>query len=303
MTKETISGQEEMFDCVDDADRDNKMSDVEEIDAIDSTAIDMTPKEDSNSHNDSVEGSGDEEKSSSEIQDDEHESDPELVAFDAKLAQALGTRHTEDGRAVSGDDEFTDEDMNDEQMEALDEQLEMVFQERSKLISRKSQRKDAKETMVNFKCRVLELLEIFIKHQHTSPLALDLLVPILTTIQSTTGTLVSIKACGLIKTYTKVCKGKNLPDAKDTDSIFKLLEKVHNQAMEDGSNAYTNSCSQSSLLLVKVLVAQDRENLRRVLLIYSKTQEQALLDPQCRVKISFFSDWLNWCSSFARTSR
>lgn len=303
MTKETMSGQEEMFDRVDDADRDDENSDVEEINMVDSTAIGTLANQDSKSDEGSAEGSDDEENTSSEIQHDENESDAELVAFDAKLAQALGTRSTENVRAANGDDEFTDEDMNDEQMEALDEQLEKVFQERKKAISRKSQKKEAKETIVNFKCRVLELLEIFIKHQHTTILALDLLVPILTAIHSTTSTLVSTKAYGLIKTYTKVCKGENLPNAKDTDPIFNLLETVHDQATRDGSNAYTSSCSQASLLLVKVLVAQDRENLRRVLLIYGKTQERALLDAQCRVKISFFSDWLNWCSSFVKATR
>lgn len=303
MTKETISGQEEMFDRVDDPDRDDEMSDVEEVEVIDSTTIETSPKRDYNSAEDSAERSDDEETSFSEAQNDEHESDAELVAFDAKLAQALGNRSTEDDGAAIGNDEFTDEEMNDEQMEALDEQLEKVFRERKKVMSKKSQKKDAKEAIVNFKCRVLELLEIFIKHQNARLLTLDLLVPILTTIQSTTSTLVSARACGLIKTYTKVCKGKNLPDAKDTDPIFDLLEKVHNQATKDGSNAYTSSCSQASLLVVKVLVAQDRENLRRILLIYSETQARALLDPQCRVKVSFFSDWLNWCSSFVNTTR
>ena len=263
----------------------------------------MLAKEDSNSGEGLVGSSDEGETSSSDVEDDEHEPDEELAALDAKLAQALGTRSTEDDRTASDNDHFTDEDMDDEQMEALDEQLEKVFRERRKVISRKSQKKDARDTIVNFKCRVLELLEVFIKHQHSSLLALNLLVPILATIQSTTSTLVSTKAYGLIKTYTRVCKGKNLPDARDTDPIFSLLEEVHSQATKDGSNAYASSCSQTSLLLVKILVAQDRDNLRRVLLIYSKTQEQALLDPQCRVKISFFSDWLNWCSSFLKTTR
>lgn len=303
MTNETISGQHEIFDRVDDTDGDDKSSDVEEIDAIDYTAIDMSTKEDRKVGEDPAEVSHNKKSSSSEIRDDEHESDAELVAFDAMLAQALGTRTTENDKAANSDDEFSDGDMNDEQMEALDEQLEKVFRERKKVMTKKSQKKDAKETIVNFKCRVLELLEIFIQHQYTSILALDLLVPILTTVQSTTSTFVSTKACGLIKTYTKVCKGKNLCDVEKTDPIFDILEKVHNLATKDGSNAYTSSCSQASLLLVKVLVAQDRENLRRVLLIYSKTQEQALLNPQCRVKISFFSDWLNWCSSFVKAAR
>ncbi|MCJ1468835.1 DNA-directed DNA polymerase [Pseudocyphellaria aurata] len=303
MTKETISGQEEMFDRVDDADRDDEISDVEEVEVIDCTTIEMSAQKDHNSGKDSAECLNNEETLFSEVQNIEHGSDAELVAFDAKLAQALKNRSTEDDRATIGNDEFTDEDMNDEQMEALDEQLGKVFRGRKKVMSKKSQKKGAKETIVNFKCRVLELLEIFIKHQNAKLLTLDLLVPILRTIHSTSSTLVSAKACGLIRTYTKVCKGENLPNAIDTDPIFDLLKKIHNQATKDGSNAYNSSCSQASLLVVKILVAQDRENLRRILLIYSETQERALLDPRCGVKVSFFSDWLNWCSSFVNTTR
>ncbi len=227
--------------------------------------------------------------------EDGSEVDEELAEFDAKLAQALGVRTMEDG---NDDDQPMDEDMNDEQMEALDQHLETVFRERKKATSQKKQKKDAKETIVNFKCRVLDLLDIFIKHRHTSILSLDLLLPLLITIRTTNSPLVSSKACDLLRKYSQLCKKEKIQTSSgQKDALFTLLGGVHEQARTEGSNAYASACSTASLLLVKVLASQDQENLRRVLDVYGQTQEKALFDPKCRVKTSFFSDWLNWCSS------
>ena len=291
-TEENISGQNEMFDCIGDDDDGGETSDTEEIHMTDVTAISAPARHNSNAGHDPDTEDG----SFSETGNDESDldcADVELAAFDAKLAIALGIRAT----AHTNDDESTDEDMNDEQMEALDQHLEKVFRERKKVTSKKLQRKEAKENILNFKNRVLDLLEIFIKQQPNSVLALDLLVPVLTVIRTTKSPLVSGKACDLMRKYSNLCKGKNLPGSVDKATIFRLLVEVHNQATKQGSNAYTSSCSQASLLLVRILASQDRENLRRVLSVYSATQERALFDPKCKVKTSFFSDWLNFCSS------
>lgn len=283
MTKENIVGQEEMFDGNNDDDLDDEMSDVEEVDMKDAEAA----KDESSQGKDS-----DEEASSSGESVDE-----ELAEFDAKLAQALGVRTME----VSHDNgQSSDEDMNDEQMEALDSHLETVFRERKKVVSEKIQKKEAKETIVNFKCRVLELLDIFVKRCYTSYLALNLLSPLLTAIRITKSPLVSSKALDLIRKYSQLCKKEKVPSSTveaHKDAILGLLKEIHEQATKEGSNAYASACSQASLLVVKVLTSQNRESLKMVLRVYTKTQEQALFDPKCRVKTSFFSDWLNWCSS------
>lgn len=283
MTEESIAGQEKMFDGNDDDDLDDEMSDVEEVDKKHADAA----KDDSSQDKDS-----DKEASSSGESVDE-----ELAEFDAKLAQALGVRTMENG---DDNEQSSDEDMNDEQMEALDSHLETVFRERKKVVSEKTQKKEARETIVNFKCRVLELLDIFVKHRHTSYLALTLLPSLLTAIQTTKSPLVSSKALDLIRKYSQLCKKEKIPSPTvdaHKDAILSLLKGIHEQATKEGSNAYASACSQASLLFVKVLASQDRESLKKVLRIYTKTQEQALFDLNCRVKSSFFSDWLNWCAS------
>ncbi len=245
---------------------------------------------------DLADAEGSSKDASGEENDDNGVSDDELAAFNAKLAQALRTKPLAEDRASNDSGDSTDEDMNDEQMAAVDAQLVEIFKERKRITSKKSQNKDAKETIINFKCRVLELLEILIKQRHASALALDILLPLLRVIRTTTSKLVSSKACDLMKDYARFCKGKHVPDVKDKDAILDLLHSVHNEAVKEGSNAFTNACSQASLLLVRILAAQDRENLRQVVAAYASIQERLLFDPQCKVKISFLVDWLNWCA-------
>ena len=227
--------------------------------------------------------------------------DDELAAFDAKLAQALGTRPGSEVLKANDDDSSSDEDMNDEQMEALDEQLAVVFRERKQLASRKTEKKDARENIINFKCRVLELLEIYIKQQHKDLLALkSLLLPVLTVIRTTRSPLVSKKASEIMREYGQWCKKHGFPGPvieQDVEWVLDLLRQVHLEGGEPGaSNAHTSACGQAGLLIAKVLVAKDsdRTRLRKVEEVYAETKAGG------KVKALFFTPWLDWCKTTKR---
>lgn len=284
-----FDNDEDEDDDGDDEDDPSEASDVEDVDMADIDPADSTSEA-------AIAGGMDD---LSDSRYDSESPDDELIAFTAKLESAVGTRPRIQGLDAK-ESSSSDEDMDDEQMEALDYHLEKVFRERNKLTSKKNERRDAKENIINFKCRVLELLEIYVKQQHADTLALSLLLPILTVIRTTTSPLVASKACNLMREYARLCKGNGLPDATDVESVLERLEKVHDEAGKDASNAHGNACSQASLLLVRVLVAQDRELLRRVVNVYAGTQENTLFDSRCKVKTHFFTDWLNWCTSAKR---
>ena len=273
-----------MFDREDEDEIADSASDIGEAD------IGKTGSRSSSAGEESDEESGDADAADSD------EVGGELAALNAKLAQVVGTRPGNEDLDAE-DSSSSDEEMTDEQMFELDVSLENIFRERKKVTSKRSEKKDAKENIVNFKCRVLELLEIYVKHEHRNGLGLSLSLPILTLIRTTTSPLVSRKASDVMREYARLCKGDGAPHVKDTESVFGLLEAVHIEAMKEGSNAHASACSQASLLLVRVLVAHDRECLRMVVKRYGATQESALFDSDCKVKTSFFTDWLNWCTS------
>ncbi|KAL8875827.1 MAG: hypothetical protein Q9198_005864, partial [Flavoplaca austrocitrina] len=279
-TEENLSGQYEMFEndamhSVEDSSDDG--SDVEEVDMTNRNAVQSSPDEEDDSQ---VSSEGTEDGDQSE------EVDEETAAFNAKLAQALNAG------------ESTDEDMDDEQMEALDGPIASMFKARKKLVSKKQQRMEAKETIVNFKCRVLELLETFVKQRHKDLLALDLVLPLLTVIRTTTSRLVSARACKVMKDFSKRCKGRNAPHIEEQQgaAIIELLKEVHLEVMRESSNAHISACNQASLLLAKILVGNDKKTVKAVAEIYAHT-ESSMSDPQGRIKKLFFVDWLNWAKS------
>ena len=256
------------------------------------------PEEDS-------EGSGISSASGTEEDSDMLESadDPELVAFDQKLAQALGTKRADQLLAAGEDDESSEDDMDDEQMEALDVHLEKVFSERKKVTSKKTERKQAKETIMVFKGRVLELLEIFIKQQYRSTLAFAAILPLLALIRTTTSKHISEKAGNLVREYSKLYKLKHSISSEPLfllDETIDLLRAVHDAAAKEGSNAYSSACSHASLLLAKVIVANGGD-ISGVIDCYASTQNRFMTDPACKVKTSLFTDWMNWCTSARRT--
>ncbi|PYH44313.1 DNA-directed DNA polymerase POL5 [Aspergillus saccharolyticus JOP 1030-1] len=298
--KESLAGQQEMFDQQDeegdaemmdvDVDVDEEDSDVEVVEAGDDDEEDEEEEEESDEEDDE-ESSGD---------------DDEEAIFEAKLAAALGT-HRADADVGEADTSDDDADMNDDEMEELDEQLVKVFRARRDALGQKKDKKDARENMVHFKNRVLDLLEIYVKKCHAKLLALDLLLPLLRLTRRSTNKQISTKAGHVLREFTKQCKGSTgLPtiredeDEESREAVWALLQSIHAEAAHSGPPAHAAACSQASLLVVKVLVAQNREHVARVVDVYSETRKMQLLSRKCHVPPSFFTDWNNWCVSFGK---
>ncbi|KAI7972424.1 hypothetical protein EIK77_008887 [Talaromyces pinophilus] len=294
--KENLAGQQEMFDQQDD-DEDEEMEDADSLDS-DVEVIDID-EEDSDSESD------DEDE---EEDDDEEEDEEELAAFDAKLAEALGTSHPND----DDDDSSSDADMNDDEMEAVDEMLVKVFKARQQATTKKKDKQDAKETMTNFKNRVLDLLEIYVKKCHTSVLALDLILPLLRLTRKSSVKQISQRASEVLREYTRLCKGNAIPSLSTDDNdgeedtiepVWDLLRAIHKEAMISGPAAHSSAASQTSIFLVKVLVAQDKQNISRIVDIYAETRKAQMLSNKCHVQPAFFTDWNNWCVNAGKSMK
>ena len=196
--------------------------------------------------------------------------------------------------------------MNDDEMEQVDEQLSKVFKARRDALDQNKDKKDAKENMTNFKNRVLDLLEIYVKKCHSSVLALDLLLPLLRLTRKSSVKQLSNKATAVLREYAKLCKGSAVPDIKASSSsssaepVWELLKDLHKEAAHSGSPAHASACSQASLLVVKVLVAHDKGAIADVVDVYAATRKEQMLSNKCHVQPSFFTDWNNWCVSASK---
>ena len=161
--------------------------------------------------------------------------DEELLEFEKKLAAALGTRKLvaedlEDNASTSSSDSSLDSD----DMAALDSKLSDVFRARQDQVgankSKTQEKQSARENITNFKNRVLDLIETYIRVQHANSLSLTLLIPILTLARTTRTKQLSERACNLIRDLCRRCKGSHNRPGDPTDDIVSLMEVVHNEA-------------------------------------------------------------------------
>jgi DNA polymerase phi len=297
--KESLSGQQELFAQGEDGDGageeeesdDGSAIDVEDmsdVEMIDGEAVGVDGSDKSGSDDDDEDS--DDESSGDDDEADE-EDDEELAAFDKKLAEALGTA----GFDMDGDEDDQDSDMNDEDMLAIEPALEKVFKEIKKRSGKKQDNKEAKDNIINFKNRVLDLLTIYVKAQHSNILALDILMPLAILIRTTSSKPTAEKAFAVLKNYFDACsKHKTTPAVSDSEPVLALLASVHEEMAKDGSKLHASACSRSSLFLAKVLVAMDAKHYSAVATLYAELQEKWWLDPKSKVHGSVFTEWISW---------
>ena len=294
-SSESLRGQHELFDQDPDVEQ---MENTEKNEGTDSDVeiLDMNGEEGHlKTHLDPDQDTDDddeEDKVSGEEGDDE-----DAKKLDDALAKALGTSRL-DPDAMEEDSD-SDADMTDSEMMALDSKLVEIFSQRKKQPNKKQEQKDAKETMVNFKSRVLDLLEIYVKKQAGNPLAFDLLLPLLRLIKSTKSKQLAEKAHTIILSFAKASKGlKSTEGAAVTNASeqLKLMKAIHVEASKDPSHMFAKAASTASLLVASSLYRADKGVVKKIATIYRDSQV-AWLEGRVKMQTAFFMEWVNWCQS------
>jgi DNA polymerase phi len=313
---ENIQGQKELFnteddDVVVDGDEEDEEEDddVEVVDIEDASDVEIGSDTQFVSLN--GQGEDDEDDSESESEDDEDEeataADKEMQELDAAIGNILKShRLDKDADAESSDN---DEDMSDSEMLALDEKLTEVFKQRTK--ARPDSTKDkrqAKRTVVDFKNRILDLLEIYVRNEVGNPLALNLLLPLLRLIRTTKEKQLATRAHGVIAEFKRAGKkakggkkdkengnhvaSKSAAASKvDTEKLMGLLAEIHEEARKEAGNSHVTAASTAALKVVTAIMAADREMHERIIALYSKTLAAW---PHCKGRTQFQHYWNSW---------
>jgi DNA polymerase phi len=293
-TEENIEGQKELFNNEeDDGAEDGDSSDDSEDDS-DVEMIDGEDQESEDNASDDSDDSNDEDNSGSD--EDESEDDAELTQFNNLLAMTLQTsKPTVDGEQA---EETSDEsDMDDEQMMALDPHLSQIFKQRSTTTSKKKERVDAKQNVVQFKAKVLDLLAIYLEKQYSNPLTLNVLLPIVRRTRASSNKQLAEKASKLLKTFfdTRTKHKAPLPKPDDLDPVLEVLKEIHAEAkLGGGAKIHADVCSSASLHLVKVLVGLSKDNYSGVVDIYAATQKEWFMEKKSSLQPVLFTSFQNW---------
>lgn len=310
---------EDEFEAVDDEDNDSHDS----ADVAKESDKNDEDSDGSDSESDSESGSDEESSGANKSNDVISEVDKQT---NLKLAQALGIP-TESSGEVKFEDlsslEDNDEDssyqsdsMDDEEMMAMDDQLSKIFKERHDAMSsvvtgnkRKAEVIEAKEQMIFFKNRILDLLELFNKNQPSSYLNLAMIKPLIILINLTMDKNLGVKAHKLLK--TKLSKTKltiheleiNFPTKTEQsnykESLMSLIEWLQKEAGSNKSSnqAHSMACGQSCIIVAKSLIAVDELYLDKIIDLYAQCLKKWAAKPNSKIQASMFFDFINWLNS------
>ncbi|OQU97909.1 hypothetical protein CLAIMM_03773 isoform 2 [Cladophialophora immunda] len=159
---------------------------------------------------------------------------------------------------------------------------------------------EAKENIVNFKNRVLDLIESYLKHQQHNSLTMDLIPPLLKLARTTQTKQLADRTCNILQQFCSRCKGPNAPELPNdsySGHAVDVLRSIHEEAGMDSSHAHSNVASLSSILVAKALVRANPANVSTIVETYASTRLRQLTDKKWRVMPGFFTDWNNWCQS------
>ncbi|KAM3543293.1 hypothetical protein ARSEF1564_003823 [Beauveria bassiana] len=340
-SNESAQGQKELFNTEDDAmlidgdgsevENDDNVVDLDDASDVeigsDVEFVNLDDKEDASDDDSDDSDDDDDDDDDDEDQDDEQEGPVDLDELCASILKSH--RLDKDADAASSD---SDGDMSDSEMMQLDDKLAEVFKHRVKAKpDSKKDKKDAKQSVVQFKHRILDLVDMYVRAEgpRANPLAYALLTPLLLLVRTTTTKPLASRACEIILNYQKALKkarsnvkttaaaeekkkktkkkqnGNNGGDDdvdEENEVLLPLLTEIHEAAGQDNAHAYSKAASAASLIVAGSMLAANRENIRHIAAVYAQTQSRWVLG-EARLQTSFFADWNNWCQNHAAHAR
>lgn len=238
---------------------------------------------------DNDESASDDEDEASPDDDSGDDSDGNEVDLELrnKIEEALRINGIE---PATGETDSEDEElMDDDQMMAIDEQLAQVF--RSRTNEKKGGKSvDAQREATHFKNRVLDLVDIFLKKQTSSPYVLRLVMPLVDLFggSSQDERQLSDKAKGILR--SRFSKAREMPTELAPDQVLLVASNIHTQARKAHSSDLLSILSLCSIYLSKALVYLKAEE--SLLELYKEsltdfaTRKNSVLNP------TFFQDFL-----------
>lgn len=322
---ENAEGLQALFDTdadMEDAEEDNGSddgsgiaSDVEFVDMEDAEEADGEANSDADAGEDEEEEEEDEEDEEDEEEGEETEVNEQHKALDDDLARLLNSHPLDKDKDAASSD--NDSDMSDSEMMALDAKLSDVFKKLKKDSSKKKDARDAKETVVNFKHRALDLLAIFARREASSPLALRILMPLLQLMRTTKTKELGKKAGNVVAELPRAQKktraaGRGQEEEQDDHQqqqqgekdveqaevveLEGLLEEIHGEMTMDDSHAHAKAASTASLLVVQRILTMDVGRFQIIWEHYGGLAMQWAMYGEFQFS-TIMTDWTSWVQS------
>ncbi|KAK9447481.1 uncharacterized protein V1518DRAFT_421113 [Limtongia smithiae] len=303
-TKETLEGQNELFDVHND---EEEMEDDDVDDEDDDSEKDDEESDDQ----------GEDEDEDDEVEEEVEEADDELKEFEEKLSKVLGVKRKREGDEDSEEDEEEDEDMTDDQMLALDGHIAALFKDRlsgseykQKVTSRKQLEAQARDNIIYIKSRILDVLKAYLRslasvnvkrpsvESSTGILLMTMFTPMLNLLKHTGGT----KTTQLTASAGELIRQdltKLVFKAENPEKLCDILRSLVDEVQHTNSPTHSGSCSALALYLCKISVYEQTPEdkvavLKALASIYGDTLVAWAGDKRSPVQSRFFEDFVRW---------
>ncbi|KAK9464798.1 DNA polymerase phi-domain-containing protein [Lipomyces arxii] len=305
-TKESLAGQNELFDVHEDGDDDEEIIELQEDE-------DGVGEQDDDNEEDE-----EEEEEESEDSDDEDSEAEEDGGEDGKdFEQALSEVLQVNIGGVYGpeDAEEEDDDMTDEQMLALDSHISSLFKDRvsgtqnkQTIATRKKLEKQARETIVFTKLRAIDMLSAFLRSfsptirtrrctvtEQQGELMLTMILPLLRMLKSTSSPALPGRVSGLFKSEISHC----IFNVRDPEKLFTVIDTILEDMTHTNSVTYTNLSNTAAMYLGKLLVKSASQEKRAEVIIrltgaYSDLMKRWAADSKIPISGTVFTDYIRW---------
>ncbi|KAG4304561.1 hypothetical protein PORY_001954 [Pneumocystis oryctolagi] len=237
-------------------------------------------------------------KNSAEDSDEdiiENFSEIENIKTDNELENAVENVLSIPNKDVGNNSE---ESMDDEQMFELDKHITNILKQKKE---RNKKNINIKNNIIEFKNKVLDILDIFLKIRSQEPIILKLIMPLLTLIRTTSSDIISNKARNLIG--NRLCKAKIDLYNVNIDVIFDILKQIHKDGLKIKKNVIGTAHSQCSIFLVKMIISKDINLMTRILEVYSDTFNNWITKKRIKLHASLFTDLVNWGNQFRHENK
>ncbi|QLQ82222.1 hypothetical protein HG537_0G04770 [Torulaspora globosa] len=332
--RENKKGFSQLFEGADEYEEmDDNLPEEKEVD--DENSEEEDEEDESSVDDDESSASGDDEQKEDAEQNDIDKIDRETTSALAKALNLPENIVNEKGEVKFdqlGDDEDqefdADEDgdddeesMDDEKMMELDGQLSEIFKRRKQALSnistgnqRKIEAQESRESVVAFKQRIVDMLEIYVKHVEKSalkesnleaenlacPPCLLLIQPMTKCIQQTTDKALANRIAKLLKSKLFKIKISYFSHIGDQDILFEMLKSIHDQLLQPKpglhQDTYYSVGSSASLFLSKIIMENSDGNtddsLSRIIDLYAATMKKWASSG--KFGPSLFMDLPNW---------
>ncbi|KAJ4480701.1 DNA polymerase phi-domain-containing protein [Lentinula edodes] len=264
----------------------------------------MDEDEDEDEEGEDAEGRS---QSSNDDEEDDENEDSDNEEVDEELRQRILEALSVNGiKAANEDDEDSEEEeyMDDDQMMAIDEHLAEVF--RSRVNEKKASKDlDAQREATHFKNRVLDLIDIFMKKQPSSPLIIRLIIPLvdLITRSTTDEKQLSDKARGIARSRIGKAKeiasaeeqkvegggGKEKGEGEEQEEVTSIFETLHKRARTERSPDHLSILSDCCIYISQVMLHAGMQD--QVVVQYCHSLIDFISRKNSSLNVSFFQQF------------